>query len=69
MASAAGSRPVWDGASVMQLLPHPFVNEGSLVDATRRRDLSDNGPFVVAERNRHAVSRPRKHGLGDLFEP
>ena len=54
--------------SVMKLLLDPFANQSCLVHATRRRDLSDGGPFVAAERNRHAASRARKHGLGDLFE-
>jgi len=57
-----------DGASVMQLLLYPLVNEGSLVDTTRCCDLSDNGPLFASERNRDAVSGPRKHGLCDLFE-
>ena len=59
---------VLDGASVMQLLPDPFMNEGSLVNATRCRDLSDNGQFLATQRNRHAVSRAHEHGRRDLFE-
>ena len=58
----------FDGASAMQLLLHPLANEGSLINTARCHDLSDHGPFVGAQRNRHAVARPHKDGLGDLGE-
>ena len=60
--------PLLDAASVMQLLLDPLVNKCNLVNATRRRNLSDSGPLLAAEGNRHAALRPRKDGLGDLLE-
>jgi hypothetical protein len=60
---------LFDGVSVMQLLEHPFVDEGGLIQATRLSHPTDSVAFGLAQRGADDAGWPAcEHTFRNLFE-